>query len=123
MFKINKNPSILVCSAMTLMLGLALANPASASTWSKADALGLIESSYPTAAAQASKISQFKSETATAETISQAREMALNCTDMAIEALKNANTICRSAMIYVKDKTRCNQPLENQAVGHHSARE
>ena len=93
MSNIDNGLSILGCFALTVMFVLILPKPASANIWSAVDSLGLIESSCPSGAAAHSELSQFKSKIAAASTVIQAREMALAPTDMAIEALKNANTI------------------------------
>lgn len=93
MSKINYGPSILVCFTLTLMVILTLPKPASANIWSAVDAPGLMQSSCPSGAEAESELSQFKSKIAAAETIIQAKEMAVAPADMALEALKNANAI------------------------------
>ena len=82
--------SVLIFSAFTL---ITLSKTASASIWPSADALGLINSTCPSGPDQYPELTQLKNQIAAAETVNQARQIALAPTDGAIGTLKNARAI------------------------------
>lgn len=79
-----------VCALISIAF---LSSAASASIGFAADSLGLIESACSSGSGQYQELTHLKNEIAAAETVDQAREMALASTDDAIGALKNARTI------------------------------
>ncbi|MDD1612804.1 MAG: hypothetical protein LUQ57_06630 [Methylococcaceae bacterium] len=66
---------------------------AHANTWSSAGSMELINSYCPAGSEQFQELNQLKKEITAADTLSQARKMALAPTDGAIEALRNARNI------------------------------
>lgn len=93
MSKNKKILSALIFSALTLMSTITLSKAAFASIWPSAGALGLIKSACPSGPDQYQELAQLKNEIAAAETVNQAREMALAPTDGAIDTVKNARAI------------------------------
>ena len=91
--KNRKNWPTLIISTLMLIGFVALTDPASANIKSSANALALIQYSCPAGPNQYQELTQLKKKIITAENIDQARTMALEPTDDAINALKNARNI------------------------------
>ncbi|MEQ1559665.1 MAG: hypothetical protein ABL933_12105 [Methyloglobulus sp.] len=84
---------VLIVSAFASALIVSMPQTANANIWPSAGAMELIKSSCRSGSEQYQELSQLKKEIAAADTVSQARTMALAPTDGAIDALKNARTI------------------------------
>ena len=85
--------SLLVCFAFTIIASLAPVQTANASIWPLADSADLINSTCPAGASQFPELTLLKVKIAEAETVDQARAMALEPTEEAIDALDNANKL------------------------------
>ncbi len=88
--KNKKILSILILTALTL---ISLSKTVSANILPSEETLGLINATCPAGPDQFPELTQLTKEIAAAETVNQAREMALAPTDGAIDTLKNARTI------------------------------
>ncbi|MGR8951395.1 MAG: hypothetical protein ACU83V_03165, partial [Gammaproteobacteria bacterium] len=89
----KKNKYISIMLALTSVLVVTVSQPVAANVWSSASSMELIKSACPTGPEQYQELSQLKREITAADTVMQARTMALAPTDDAIGALKNARSI------------------------------
>jgi hypothetical protein len=105
MFKNNKVLSMSGLFALLLISFLSLSNPASANTL----AFDLLKSSCPTGSAQSLELDKLKIKIAAAETVDQARDLALAPTDSAIEALNTAGAMLPFSDEFDIAKSRLNQ--------------
>jgi hypothetical protein len=90
---VSKNKKVLILSSLILMSIVTLSKTASANIWPSAGSLELIKSTCSFGPDHYPKLTQLKNEIAAAKTVNQAREMALEPTDGAIDALQHAYTI------------------------------
>lgn len=93
MSKIKHLLSVLALPALILTFGLGLSATASANIWPGTDVLNLINSTCPTGLSQYQELTKLKTDIASAETVEQARTLALAPTEQAIAALDNASII------------------------------
>jgi len=84
---------ILVISVPVSIFLVSMPQMASASFWPSPSTMELINSSCPADSGQYQELNQLKKEISSADTLSQARKIALAPTDEAIEALENARNI------------------------------
>lgn len=84
---------MLIISAFISTFIVSVQQTASANIWPSASSMELIKSSCSSDPEQYQELSQLKKEIIAAETVSQARKMALAPTDDAINALKNASDL------------------------------
>lgn len=92
--KINKRISIMfIITAFASVFIVSLSQTAAANVWPSASAMKLIKSTCRSGPEQHQELSQLKREITAAETVMQARTMALAPTNDAIGALKNARSI------------------------------
>jgi len=84
---------ISIIMALTSVLIISMPQTASANTWPSPDSMELINSCCPPGSGQYAELRQLKKAISAADTLSDAREMALIPTDEAIRALKNARHI------------------------------
>ena len=103
--KNKKILSVLILSVLTL---ITLSKTASANIWPSAETLALINSTCPAGPDQYPELSQLKSKIAAAETVNQARKMALAPTDGALDTLKNARAIMPFSNDLRNTETRLN---------------
>ncbi|MDO9103742.1 MAG: hypothetical protein Q7U57_02145 [Methylovulum sp.] len=92
----KKNKSVLIMfiiTSLTSIFFVSLSQSAAANTWSAASSMELIQSTCRSGPEQYQELSQIKSEINAADTVIQARTLALAPTDDAIGALKNARSI------------------------------
>ena len=80
-------------SALLLISLLSLTNIAEANFGNLTDPLDLINTSCPSGAEHYSKLKELKTEIITADSVKQARALALAPTDSAIDALNSANAM------------------------------
>ncbi len=84
---------MLIFSAFASILVVSVPQTANANIWPSASTRGLINSSCPAGPGQYQELNRLKKEIIAAETLGQARKMALAPTDGAIGALKKARSI------------------------------
>ncbi|MEI6543043.1 MAG: hypothetical protein WCL60_05935 [Methylococcales bacterium] len=106
MFKSKKVLSVLVLCVFTVFCVGIQTKTASANIWPSSGSLDLIKSSCTSGADQYSELVQLKKEIATADTIDQARTIALAPTDEAIDSLKNARMFMPMSDELFKAETR-----------------
>jgi hypothetical protein len=109
MSKIKQILSVLALPALILASCLGLSATASANIWPATDALDLINSTCPTGLEQYQELSKLKTDITAAETVEQARTMALAPTEQAIDALDNASSIMPSSDELTAAKNRLSE--------------
>jgi hypothetical protein len=82
-----------VLPVMTLIGVLFMSTTVSANNWPSTASLNLLAANCSSAPNQAQELNRLKQEIATANSVSEARTLALAPTDDAIDALKNARTL------------------------------
>lgn len=82
-----------IITAFTSVFIVSLSQTATANAWPSASAMELIKSSCRSGPEQYQELRQLKGEITAADTVTQARAMALAPTDGALGALKNARSI------------------------------
>jgi len=84
---------LLIVSAFMSVLIVSLSQTAIANVWSSASSFELLKTSCPSGPEQYQELKQLKQKISAAETVNQARAMALEPTDGAIGALNNARSM------------------------------
>ncbi|MGR8980280.1 MAG: hypothetical protein ACU84H_09340 [Gammaproteobacteria bacterium] len=92
MLTIRKVLSVLIILGFVSIAAFTLPKSAAANAGPSVDSLDLIQSACPSGSGQYHELNQLKDRIAAAETVAQARTLALAPTDDAIGALKNART-------------------------------
>ena len=100
---------VLTFPPFILIAALALSNPANANLRTLTDSFDLLNASCPTRIEQSIELDKLKHEIIAAETVDQARVMALQPTDAALNALSKANTMLPWSDELNAAKTRLNQ--------------
>ncbi len=108
MIKSKKVISVLAFCVFTIFCAGIQTKTASANIWPSAGSLELIKSSCTSGADQYGELVQLKKEIATAETIDQARTIALAPTDDAIDSLENARMFMPMSEELLNAETRLN---------------
>lgn len=91
--KRNKHILMFIITAFVSVFIVSLSQIAAANIWPSTSAMELIESTCQSGPEQYQELNQLKKEITAADTVMQARTMALAPTDGAIGALKNARSI------------------------------
>lgn len=84
--------SVLIMLGLISIASVAMPKTATANVWPSVDSLDLIKSVCPSGPDQYHELTRLKEKIASADTVNQARTLALAPTDDAIDALKNART-------------------------------